>query len=122
MTPSSPTTPILPRLLLLGLLAMFAASLLAASPVRPWTAPDKDLWKKSVKRVVTTPPCCGACGVLSMDDGRTVYRYILGEDTSGSAAALYRANERKLMDAFRFFSPERYEHWFGKTGPKEEKK
>lgn len=84
-----------------------------------WTSEDKETWKKAVKRVVTTPPCCGACSVLSMKEGRLAYRFAVGEDTSQEAEKVYKDHETKLKDAFRIFNPSRYEYWFGKSTKEE---
>ena len=111
------------RVFLLVLVSLLMRSLGAAQlPARAWTEQDKEIWKKAVKRVVTTPPCCGACGILSMDEGRQAYRYVLGEDLSPEAEKIYRDNEKKLKEAFRYFSPDRYEHWFGPPDQKDLKK
>jgi formate dehydrogenase assembly factor FdhD len=80
-----------------------------------WTDEDKQIWKKAVKRVVTTPPCCGACSVLSMQEGRQAYKYAIGEEKTPEAEKIYKDHEIKLMDAFRYFNPERYDYWFGKS-------
>ena len=99
-------------LLAIGLL--ISGCCLGAS-ARQWTSEDKEIWKKAVKRVVTTPPCCGACSVLSMNEGREAYRYITGEDNSPEAEKAYKDHEKKFLEAFRYFNPSRYEYWFGNS-------
>jgi hypothetical protein len=91
-----------------------SGSFLRASTIaRDWTAEDKEVWKKAVKRVVTTPPCCGACSLLGMNEGRKAYKHITGEDRSSEAEKIYNDHEKKLVEAFRYFNPSRYEYWFG---------
>lgn len=79
-----------------------------------WTTEDKEIWKKAVKRVVTTPPCCGACSVLSMNEGRKAYRYVTGEEKSAEGGKIYSEHKNRILEAFHYFNPERFEHWFGK--------
>ena len=89
-----------------------------------WTAEDKETWKKAVKKVVTTPPCCGACSVLSMSEGRKAYKYVVGEEKTDEGEKVYKEHEKRLLDAFKYFNPSRYQHWFEKNqqeGKKDEK-
>lgn len=86
-----------------------------------WTAEDKETWKKAVKRVVTTPPCCGACSVLSMNEGRKAYKYVAGEERSEEGEKVYKEHEKRLLEAFQFLNPIRYQYWFGKEKKEEGK-
>lgn len=101
------------RMVIAGCFVMlsFGLSLRAATP--EWSVEDKETWKKAVKRVVTTPPCCGACPVLSMRDGRKAYQYVAGENKSDDGAKIYQEHEKKFLEAFQFLNPSRYHHWFG---------
>jgi hypothetical protein len=101
-------------------LVLVTSGLLGATTMN-WTPDDKEIWKKAVKRVVTTPPCCGACSLLSMNEGRKAYKYVIGEEQSEEAKKAYMDHEQKLLEAFRYFNPARYDFWFGKSS-KEEKK
>jgi hypothetical protein len=94
---------------------MLPAAISKGAAVRDWTLEDKETWKKAVKRVVTTPPCCGACSILSIEEGRKAYRYITGEDQSKDAEKIYQDHEKKLLDAFHTFNPSRYAYWFGNS-------
>ncbi len=91
----------------------------ASAMAQNWSPEDMETWKKAVKRVVTTPPCCGACSVLSMNEGRKAYKYISGEDKSDDAQKIYKDHEKKLLDAFRYFNPNRYQYWFEKSSKEE---
>jgi hypothetical protein len=86
----------------------------ARAAIQEWTAEDRETWKKAVKRVVTTPPCCGACAVVSISDGRKAYKYIAGEEKSEEGAEIYKEHDKRFLEAFQFLNPSRYQHWFGK--------
>lgn len=101
------------KIISLAFVVCFTSGLFLHASVQEWTSEDKETWKKAVKRVVTTPPCCGACSVLSMKEGRLAYRFAVGEDTSQEAEKVYKDHETKLLDAFRIFNPSRYDYWFG---------
>lgn len=98
-----------------GLLAcmLLITSAFAGTAAQEWTAEDKETWKKAVKRVVTTPPCCGACPVLSIREGRKAYQHVTGENKSDDGAKIYQEHEKKFLEAFQFLNPSRYHHWFG---------
>lgn len=91
----------------------------ASAADQEWTAEDKEIWKKAVKRVVTTPPCCGACSVVTMSDGRKAYKYVAGEEKSEDGAKVYKEHEKRFLEAFQFLNPARYQHWFGKNQKEE---
>lgn len=105
-------------IVVLSLVSVIFGMALRAS-AQDWSPEDKETWKKAVKRVVTTPPCCGACSVLSMNDGRKAYKYVAGEEKSDEGQKIYKEHEKKLLDAFRYFNPSRYQYWFGKSSKEE---
>lgn len=96
------------------LAVFFFAQACVSANAQNWTEEDKTTWKKAIKRVVTTPPCCGACSVLGMIEGRQAYRYVLGEDTSAESKKIYIEHEKRILEAFKYFNPERYHYWFEK--------
>lgn len=108
-----------PKIIWMVVIVFLTSGICLRASAQDWTNEDKETWKKAVKRVVTTPPCCGACSVLSMKEGRQAYRFAVGEDTSQEAEKVYKDHETKLKDAFRIFNPSRYEYWFGKSTKEE---
>ena len=106
-----------PRILCAIVILILHAGLGAAA--NNWTSEDKETWKKAVKRVVTTPPCCGACPIVSMKDGREVYRHVAGDGNSEEGAKIYKEHEKRFLEAFQFLNPSRYQHWFGKKQKEE---
>jgi phosphoenolpyruvate carboxylase len=56
-----------------------------------------------------------------MREGRQAYKYVTGEDKSEEATKVFKDHESKLKEAFRYFSPERFEHWFGQSKKEEMK-
>ena len=64
---------------MLSVLLLLSGSLSRLS-AQDWTTEDKETWKKAIERVVTTPPCCGACSVLEMREGRKAYPHVIGDE------------------------------------------
>lgn len=87
-----------------------------------WSKEDRAVWNKAVKRVVTTPPCCGACAVLRMDDAKKIYGYITHDDITSDGAELFERHKETILEAVKFFDQERYGAWTKLFLKKEEKK
>jgi hypothetical protein len=104
-----------PKVIWMVIVVFLTSGVCLTAAAKDWTNEDKETWKKAVKRVVTTPPCCGACSVLEIREGRQAYKYITGEDSSKEAEKIYKDHETKLLEAFRYFNPSRYEYWFGNS-------
>jgi len=45
---------------------------------------DRDLWNRSLKKVMMSPPCCGACARISPREGKLLWERI----TQGPSADL----------------------------------
>lgn len=89
---------------------LFVASVSHAENT-PLTVLDKETWNKAIKRVITTPPCCGACPVLKMEDGRLIFDYLSGKSESPHGRMLFEENKEKILDAVKYFDASRYEIW-----------
>ena len=76
-----------------------------------WSEEDVAVWNKAIKRVITTPPCCGACPLLRMSDGKKIYDYLSNKNSTPEGAELFKKYDDKILEAVKFFDPERSEDW-----------
>lgn len=66
-------------------------------------APSRDAWRKEVLRIKTRPPCCGACPVLSREEARQLWTFLVYDSVhrkTGPAAAAWFASRRELIRRF----------------------
>src|SRR5690348_8355996 len=90
------------KIISLVIVLFLTSGICLRASAQDWTNEDKETWKKAVKRVVTTPPCCGACSVLSMKEGRAAYKYISGEEKTEEGAKVYKEHEKRLLESFQY--------------------
>ncbi len=76
-----------------------------------WSSEDRAIWNKAVKRVVTTPPCCGACSVLRMDDAKKIYSYVTNNQITPEGAALFEKHKEAILAAVKYYDQQRYQAW-----------
>ena len=81
---------------------------------------DSGVWNRAIKRVITTPPCCGACPVLRMKDGSKIYGYVTGKDPNAEGRNLFEKHKDKILEAVKFIDPEEYGKWSNAAPAKEE--
>lgn len=112
----------LKRWRLIGLAMILLTSSISFAQRTEWSAEDKAIWNKAVKRVVTTPPCCGACAVLRMDDAKKIYGFVTRDAVTPEGAELFERHKKTILDAVKFFDKDRYGAWeklFIKKGDKQ---
>jgi hypothetical protein len=66
-------------------------------------APSRDGWRREVLRIKTRPPCCGACPVLSREEARQLWTFLVYDSVrrkTGPAAAAWFASRRELKRRF----------------------
>jgi hypothetical protein len=67
----------------------------------PLIAPDD--WRREVMRVKNRPPCCGACPILSMEQARALWRFLVYDSArrkTGINAASWAEHRRGLIERF----------------------
>ncbi|MBI2385480.1 MAG: hypothetical protein HYV14_05630 [Elusimicrobia bacterium] len=66
-------------------------------------APSRDGWRREVLRVKLRPPCCGACPVLSGEEARQLWNFLVYDSVrrkTGPAAAAWFSSRRELIRRF----------------------
>ena len=76
-----------------------------------WSTKDKEVWNKAIKRVITTPPCCGACPILRMEDGHKIYGYLTDRESIPEGKSLFEKYNEKILEAVKYFDPDRSQAW-----------
>lgn len=76
-----------------------------------WSTEDRAVWNKAIKRVITTPPCCGACPLLRMEDGNKIYGYLTQQNPTPEGRELFEKYDEKILEAVKYFDPGRSHVW-----------
>lgn len=69
-----------------------------------------DGWKREVERIRRRPPCCGACPVLSLQDARALWKFLIYDSQArktGINAKPFLELRRRLVREFDEKSKER---------------
>lgn len=72
----------------------------------------RDGWKREIAAVHRRPPCCGACPVLTLDQARALWRFMVYDSLArktGVNAEKWIAHRRALVERFRRMHPGRTE-------------
>lgn len=72
----------------------------------------RDGWRREIAAIHRRPPCCGACPVLTLDQARALWRFMVYDSLArktGDNAEKWIAHRRSLMERFRALHPDRME-------------
>lgn len=78
--------------------------------------PSRDAWKRRVEDIRRRPPCCGACPVLTRQDARALWRFLVYDSLARKTGSRARSR-RALLERFRKEQPARFRELL----PEEEK-
>lgn len=84
---------------------------------------SQDAWRKKVNEIRTKPPCCGACPVLSLQDARALWRFLVYDSLArktGKNAGAWMRRRRSLLERFKREYPERFDKLYSKSENKKE--
>ncbi len=74
---------------------------------------DKDVWKRYIKRMKMRPPCCGACPVMTQEDSKDVWEFLVYDSIqrkTGPRAGEWQKRRRELLEEFARRYPQKYKH------------
>jgi hypothetical protein len=64
---------------------------------------EPDIWKRYVKKMKMRPPCCGACPVMTQENSRDIWEFLVYDSKArktGDNAARWSAHRRELIRRF----------------------
>ncbi|OGS04314.1 MAG: hypothetical protein A3G41_06740 [Elusimicrobia bacterium RIFCSPLOWO2_12_FULL_59_9] len=86
----------------------------------------RDGWKKKVEEIRRRPPCCGACPVLSLQEAKALWKFLVYDSLArktGPRSEAWSRHRMRLIELFRGRYPERFnEIYAGPNKIKEEEK
>ena len=71
-------------------------------------------WKTYVSELYRSPPCCGACPLLSREEARQLWLFLSYDSKvrkTGANEAGWKKERRALVERFRTEYPEKYRTW-----------
>lgn len=80
----------------------------AMDELGPPSLPKEEVWKRFLKKQATLLPCCGGCAMVSMEDAKTLWPTLGGEQDPSTLTSALQEKRKAMVAEFTKKYPERW--------------